>query len=106
MRKPFRTTIDENVLSELKKTALEQNINANDIIEELLRKKFCHDYFTQDADKFTTMTPEEKKKYLKKRFIGEIINVLYEVKLYNVNSDTLDVLAGALAELVIRGQEK
>lgn len=38
MKKKFTTTINEKLLKEVKKKAIEQDKNVNEIIEELLKK--------------------------------------------------------------------
>lgn len=40
MRKKFTTTIQEDLLKELKKMAIEEGLDANDIIEQALRVYF------------------------------------------------------------------
>ena len=51
MRKAFRTTIDEDVLFELKKMALEKGCHVNDIIEKLVIDNLHEQYFTKDLKK-------------------------------------------------------
>lgn len=110
MRKPFRTTIDEELLNELKKEAIERNVNANDILEEylslFLSRKSKYEYLTQDAIKFHDMPLGVKKEYLKRRFLEEITTILWsEVKVLDVDNDILDVMVEALADLIVRNQE-
>lgn len=38
MRKGFKTTLDEDLLSRLKIKAIQENVNANDILEKLIEK--------------------------------------------------------------------
>jgi hypothetical protein len=38
IRKPIRTTIDEELLIAVKKEAVEQGINVNDVLEDLIEK--------------------------------------------------------------------
>jgi hypothetical protein len=38
MRKGFRTTLDEDLLSQLKIKAIQKNVDVNDILEKLIAK--------------------------------------------------------------------
>jgi hypothetical protein len=38
MRKGFKTTIEEDLLSSLKIRSIQENVDVNDILEELIRK--------------------------------------------------------------------
>lgn len=38
MRKGFKTTLDEDLLSQLKIKAIQENVNVNDILELLIAK--------------------------------------------------------------------
>lgn len=51
MRARFHTTIDKDLLQELKKEALLRNVDANDIIEELLRNRYERENSNEYSDK-------------------------------------------------------
>lgn len=76
MRKPFRTTIDEELLITLKKWAVENNANANDIIENLIRDKIYQNYLNKNDDRISDMSELEKKVYMERLLTNDIRNTL------------------------------
>jgi len=62
MRKPFKTTIDEDILFDIKELALKNNCNVNDILEKVLAYYFRHRWFNGALlfpDELLKMTLEE-----------------------------------------------
>jgi hypothetical protein len=101
MRKAFRTTIDEDVLFELKKMALEKGCHVNDIIEKLVLDNLHEQYFTKDLKKFPEMNLAEKQSYLKRRVSKVIQDVMDECNLKIKPSNFTDIMARTISDLIL-----
>ena len=67
MRKPFRTTLDEDLLTWLKKEAVNQGVNANDILETLISSKAFDENYTKDKARYLGMNPLGREDFLARR---------------------------------------
>jgi hypothetical protein len=67
VRKPFRTTIDDELLSWVKKEAIDRGINANDILEEMISAKIDEKNYAKNVDGYLEKSPEYREEYLRRR---------------------------------------
>lgn len=101
MRKPFRTTIDEEILHELKTMALEQDCHVNDVIEGLVLNKIHNDYFTQNLKKFSKMSVHEKQCYFERRLSQVIRDVIQECKFKEKPCNLSEIIAKTTSDILL-----
>ncbi|MDD4601473.1 hypothetical protein SDC9_04157 [bioreactor metagenome] len=102
MRVPFRTTIEEELVSELKKKAVNLSCNANDIIEDALRENFYKNK-KEYSFNFDEMPYDKQFSFLSEEFSDVIHNVIYAVKIMPNDevSDAIHLLSKAIAKLTL-----
>lgn len=101
MRKPFRTTLDEDLLVRLKKMAVEKGVNVNDIIEFMVCDRLRQDYFTKNAKDFPTMTLEKKNLVLERRLSQVIRDVIFEFDLNETPPNLSEIIARTIASILL-----
>ena len=101
VRKPFRTTIDEEILHTLKTMALEQGVHVNDIIEHLVSEKTHADYLTQDLKRFDDMNLGDKQLYFERRLSQTIREIIWECKFSEKPANLSEIIAKTTANILL-----
>lgn len=103
MRKPFRTTIEEKILIELKKRTVDNNCNVNDIIEKAVLDEMHREYFPKHDNEFEEMTLLHKEQHFQRKLTKAISDTLNMFSLESgfVPFDLMTLLAGNIAKIAV-----
>lgn len=105
MRKPFRTTIDEDILISLKKMAIENGVHVNDIIETLVINKLHNDYLKKDLNQFSNMSLCEKQNYFERRLSQAIRDLIQECKFKEIPRNLSEIIAKTTANILLSDEQ-
>jgi len=101
MRKPFRTTIDDDLLSWVKKEAIDRGVNANDILEEMILARMNEKTYAKDVDGYHKKGPEYREEYLRRR-LARVIEEFFSVYDIFINDQWLyDELTGFVTRIIL-----